>query len=87
MTVTENILLGAEITTDTLRFWIWMLDVSASSSCPSSMVGRRPRCGYRAASVGVQQRRDFKALYRNARILILDEPTAVLTSGDRDLFG
>ncbi len=48
---------------------------------PDAIVGR--------LSVGVRQRVEIlKALYREARILILDEPTAVLTPQERDaLFG
>ena len=39
------------------------------------------------ASVGVQQRTEIlKTLYRNANILILDEPTAVLTPQETDEF-
>src|SRR6185295_4293099 len=44
---------------------------------PGAVVGR--------LSVGVRQRVEIlKALYREARILILDEPTAVLTPQERD---
>ncbi len=44
---------------------------------PTAIVGR--------LSVGVRQRVEIlKALYRDAQILILDEPTAVLTPQERD---
>lgn len=89
MTVTENILLGAEITHGRSP----ILDLRAGrrrvvelsrqyglSVDPDAIIEQIP--------VGVQQRVEIlKALYRNARILILDEPTAVLTPQEiRDLF-
>ncbi|HEY9344441.1 MAG TPA: ATP-binding cassette domain-containing protein, partial [Inquilinus sp.] len=44
-----------------------------------------PEARVGALPVGVKQRIEIlKALYRDARILILDEPTAVLTPGERD---
>src|SRR5579863_5848425 len=48
-----------------------------------------PDASVGALSVGVRQRIEIlKALYRDARVLILDEPTAVLTPLERDaLFG
>ena len=83
--VAENIMLGDE----TLRYGFvldqksvikrvrelskqYSLDVD-----PEAVTGQLP--------VGVQQRVEIvKALYRNARILILDEPTAVLTPQEAD---
>ena len=76
-TVTENILLGL----DRPRF---LLDLAArrprSPSSPSAF-GLRvdPRAKVWQLSVGEQQRVEIlKMLYRGARILIMDEPTAVL---------
>ena len=44
-----------------------------------------PRAIVGLLSVGVRQRVEIlKALYRDAKILILDEPTAVLTPQERD---
>ena len=60
----------------------------------AASAGRRPRERYGLAvdptaiwqlSVGEQQRVEIlKALYREARVLILDEPTAVLTPQEAD---
>ncbi len=86
-TVTENIILGDEITRgialdlNTARENIrrvsqeYGLDVD-----PDAIVEELP--------VGIQQRVEIvKALYRNAKILVLDEPTAVLTPQEvEDLF-
>ena len=77
LTVTENIILGTKFD--------WRLDLKEKSQAiaqmsrfynldvnPSAKVGDLP--------VGVQQRVEIlKALYRQAKLLILDEPTAVLT--------
>jgi simple sugar transport system ATP-binding protein len=79
LTVTENIILGAEPTT-----WL-SLDYRKARARVleiSEQYGLRINPDARIAdlSVGQQQRVEIlKTLYRGARILILDEPTAVLT--------
>jgi simple sugar transport system ATP-binding protein len=84
LTVTENIMLGTEMHNGPL------LDGKRASQRvkalseqyglkvpPDAIVGELP--------VGVQQRVEIlKALYRNVRMLILDEPTAVLTPQEAD---
>ena len=67
-TVTQNIVLGSEPT----KSGITLLDVN-------------PDAKIRDITVGMQQRVEIlKALYRGAEILILDEPTAVLTEQEID---
>src|SRR5262245_21323117 len=80
LTVDENIILGTE------PFWRFRSDYGGAARRierlaksfgievdPTAIVGR--------LSVGERQRVEIlKALYRNARILILDEPTAELTT-------
>ncbi len=80
LTVAENILLGEETMAN--RFF---LDRKEAHERIVEL-GRRfdfeidPEVKVGSLSVGWQQRVEIlKALYRNARILVLDEPTAVLT--------
>ena len=87
-TVTENVILGAEPLTAFGRVEIKRAerDVLALSRKfgleldPRAVVGKLP--------VGLRQRVEIlKTLYRQARVLILDEPTAVLTPAEtRELF-
>jgi ABC-type uncharacterized transport system ATPase subunit len=85
-TVTENILLGL----DEPRF---RLDVRRYDARIAELAGRHglavdPEARIWQLSVGEQQRVEIlKMLYRGARILILDEPTAVLAPQEAaDLF-
>ena len=80
MTVTENIVLGEEPTRGAL------LDVREGARRVKELSDRYglavdPYAVIEQVSVGMQQRVEIlKTLYRDARILILDEPTAVLTA-------
>ena len=85
-TVTENIILGEEGGA--------VLDVDGARAKVSELAesyGFRvdPRAVVEDLSVGEEQRVEIlKALYRGVEILILDEPTAVLTPSEtQDLFG
>jgi simple sugar transport system ATP-binding protein len=85
-TVTENIILGEEGGA--------RLDVDASRQRVAELAESYafrvdPRAVVEDLSVGEEQRVEIlKALYRGAEILILDEPTAVLTPNEtKDLFG
>ena len=89
MTVAENITLGNEP-----RKWGGLaIDRAASRSAVLDLSDRygfdvEPDASVADVSVGVQQRVEIlKALYRGADVLILDEPTAVLTPQEvEDLF-
>jgi general nucleoside transport system ATP-binding protein len=87
MTVAENIVLAVEPTRGPL------LDVDTAEERVRELSAQfglavRPEARVASISVGMQQRVEIlKALYRGAEILILDEPTAVLTPQEaKDLF-
>ncbi len=87
MTVAENVILHAEPT------WGPFLDRAAAERRVAELSDEYslhvdPEARVEDIGVGMQQRAEIlKALYRNARILILDEPTAVLTPQEaRELF-
>jgi general nucleoside transport system ATP-binding protein len=87
MTVAENIVLHAEPTKGPF------MDERAAEKRVAELSERfglavRPHSRIESISVGMQQRVEIlKALYRGAEILILDEPTAVLTPQEaRELF-
>lgn len=83
LTVTENIILGQE-----QARWGPFLDLSRAIQHIRQLAAHYhldldPLARVQDLPVGLRQRVEIlKALYRQARILILDEPTAVLTPGE-----
>jgi ABC-type uncharacterized transport system ATPase subunit len=84
MTVTENIVLGEEPRRGAL------LDVREGARRVRELSDRYglavdPDAVIEDVTVGMQQRAEIlRALYRDARILVLDEPTAVLTAQETE---
>lgn len=84
LTVLENVMLGTE------SLWKWKQDKSAGRKRLiklSEEFGLHvdPDADIKSLTVGEKQRVEIlKALYRGAKILILDEPTAVLTPQESD---
>src|SRR5690606_24730263 len=84
MTVLENIALGTQ------GFLNWKLDRIGARERIEKLswefgLAVDPNAQVAALSVGERQRVEIlKALYRDAKILILDEPTAVLTPAETD---
>jgi len=86
MTVAENIILGAETgSAANLDLEKANADILALSN--DLKLGVDPTAYIEDLSVGQQQRVELlKALYRNAELLILDEPTAVLSPQEVEEF-
>ena len=83
-TVAENIMLGREQTRGGRPRSPQGLEAGARA-VRAVRPGRRPRRAGRGPPVGVQQRVEIlKALSHDAKVLILDEPTAVLTPQEID---
>jgi simple sugar transport system ATP-binding protein len=92
LSVAENVMLGQEATRPATRLLgpLALLDRGAAGARIREL-GRRhglavdPEARVEDLSVGERQRVEIlKALYRQARVLILDEPTAVLTPQEAD---
>lgn len=92
LTVTENIMLGQESVTSGTAFLnrLALLDRRTVANRIQTLsqaynLAIEPEAVIQDLTVGAQQRVEIiKALYRNADILILDEPTAVLTPQEAD---
>jgi general nucleoside transport system ATP-binding protein len=88
MTVTENIVLGEEPRRDGILLDYAKAEQRVGELARSFKFSIDPHALIQSLSVGTQQRVEIlKALYRSADILILDEPTGVLTPQEaRELF-
>jgi simple sugar transport system ATP-binding protein len=88
LSVAENLMLGAELTVGLGVLAIRKVRRRVRELSTSYGLPVDPDALVRDLPVGVQQRVEIlKALYRQARVLILDEPTAVLTPQEAgDLF-
>ncbi len=86
MTVAENIILGAE-TGSAVNLDLEQANKDILALSNELRLGVDPRALIENLSVGQQQRVELlKALYRNAELLILDEPTAVLSPQEVEEF-
>ena len=86
MTVAENIVLGAE-TGNAVSLDLDKANSDILRLSNELKLGVNPKARIEDLSVGQQQRVELlKALYRNAKLLILDEPTAVLTPQEVEEF-
>ncbi len=88
LTVVENVILGTEPTVNGLTLDRERMLREVAESCRRYRLDVDVEAPVYQLPVGVQQRVEIlKALYRGADVLILDEPTSVLTPGEaEDLF-
>lgn len=85
LTVVENIILGNEPTSYVQIIDRLKAEQSVTALSESFHLAIDPKAKIESLSVGMQQRVEIlKLLYRNAEILILDEPTPVLTPQEID---
>jgi simple sugar transport system ATP-binding protein len=86
MTVAENIILGAE-TGSAANLDLDRANAEITKLSSDLKLNINPKALIEDLSVGQQQRVELlKALYRDARLLILDEPTAVLSPQEVEEF-
>ncbi|MCP3162724.1 ABC transporter ATP-binding protein [Myxococcus qinghaiensis] len=84
LTVAENVVLGREPTRRGLFDWERAVK-EVAATCERFGFVLDPRARVDTLTVGSQQKVEIvKALHRGARVLILDEPTAVLTPQEAD---
>ncbi|UCD45493.1 MAG: ABC transporter ATP-binding protein [Candidatus Bathyarchaeota archaeon] len=88
LTVAENIILGREPTINGVILDRARMLKDVDECCHIYRIDVELEAPVHSLSVGVQQRVEIlKALYRGAQVLVLDEPTAVLTPKEvEDLF-
>ena len=85
LTVVENVILGMEPTFNGVMLDMETMLRDVAESCSRYKLDVDVEAPVYQLPVGVQQRVEIlKALYRGADVLILDEPTSVLTPGETE---